>query len=55
MAADIYELIDELRKDMDAAGDTPLGRLLMGVLLIHERLEEIEARHKDEDQRAMEL
>jgi hypothetical protein len=38
-----YELIEQLRKDMDAAGDTPIGRVIMAVIALHDM------RERDED------
>lgn len=44
-----YELIEQLRKDMNEAGDTPLGRALMAVVMLSERLDAMEKRHQEED------
>jgi hypothetical protein len=41
--AETYDLFDELRMDMDAAGDTPQGRLAMAVLQLSARLSAIES------------
>jgi hypothetical protein len=52
--SDTYELFDQLRKDMDAAGDTPQGRLAMALVQLDERLRAIEKWHDYEQDRAQE-
>lgn len=44
-----YELIEQLRKDMNEAGDTPLGRVIMAVVMLNERMDKMEDRHQQED------
>ena len=39
----IYDLIEQLRRDMNEAGDTPLGRVIMAVIALHE------LRERDQD------
>ena len=48
-----YELIEQLRKDMDEAGDTPLGRALMAVVMLTEKMAALEKRQQDDDWHAM--
>jgi hypothetical protein len=39
----IYDLIEQLRRDMNEAGDTPLGRVIMAVIALYE------LRERDQD------
>lgn len=42
--SDTYELMTQIRRLMDESGESPTGQIAMAILLLDERLREIERR-----------
>lgn len=51
MAHETYELMQEVRKIMDEAGETVNGKLAMAILLLNDRLQAVEKWQEVEDTR----